>query len=234
MLIHGPCFLFLSFTSIDTKSEGTATPVPAFTNLVYFLPVNSAAPAATNDSLSTGHYRSDYLVPTKCMQSVAMAPEFGASKSDTLMNGHHMSAPSKQLQLQNFALSSDGSHADLPLDGLFTQANGTADFQSFTPATDAGSGGMGYSQATRVADCSFPDNVSNNTFPAPLPDVSECQSQCTRSAVSQPDFLNHNSLAHSAGPIPSSHQTMSINAMSQMTENELLWVINPSTFEPCV
>lgn len=163
-----------------------------------------------------------------------MAPEFTASKSDTLMNGNHMSAPSKQLQqLQNFALSPDGSHANLPLDALFTQTNGPADFQSFTPVTDAGSGGMGYSQETRVADlsnCSFPDNMGNNTFPAPLQDVS----QCTRSPLSQPDFLNHNSLAQSAGQIPSSHQTMSINAMSQMTENELLWVINPSAFEPCV
>lgn len=184
---------------------------------------------ATNDSLPTGHYHSDFLVPSakSQTQTVTLAPDFMANNASVAMSSH--SGPSDTMQ-PAFGMAPDVTQQNLQLESLFRETNSMADFQSISAVvSDSGSQALSYNQVTQQAnDCSFPMN-NNQSVPGPDPQTLSLTSQ---SSLTQSDFLSHSH--QNPAQIASSQETMSINAMSQMTENELLWVINPSTFDPCV
>jgi hypothetical protein len=163
---------------------------------------------------------------------VAIAPEFMASTSSGAMSGQSVSS---QDTMSTFSIAPDQSQQSLQqLESLFHQTNSLADFQSMSGVvSDSGARTIGYNQVTQQAnDCSFPNN-NHNHQPVPIPD-SQSLSLSAQSSLNQSDFLSHGHQNPGQISSSSSQETMSINAMSQMTENELLWVINPSTFDPCV
>lgn len=80
---------------------------------------------------------------------------------------------------------------------------------------------------TNTSACLFPQN-ENSSFP---PQTEQTTNLCQQSQLLPQDFLCPNPCSQNAGSQLSTQQALSINAMTQMSSNELLWVIDPGTFE---
>ena len=202
---------------------------------------------ATDDSLSAGHCRSDHLVPTKPLQSTPTAAQLSATGAgngqETLekMGYGTQAAASQAFDATQHCALQPQPQPHLPFGSMFTLQDSSADFTAFAQGTQAPVSGPLYSQESDVAACfAFPDNTSS-AF-AVQTGTSGRRPLCPPGHVAAPDFLGVSSLSLSSAPAPTAssssssgagNQALSINAMSQMTENELLWVINPATFEPC-
>ena len=141
-----------------------------------------------------------------------MTPGLASSGVASVMSSHGDKLAAFATATAEAAAPVDASQPHAPFEAMFPPATAAATFHSFAPtsevvaSTSYTSGDVG--QGT---GCAFPRHESHAAF------------QANQSVMPHSDFL-----ARDAG---TGSDSLAINAMSQMTENELMWVINPATFE---